>query len=165
MCLFCTWVVWNYNASWLIRINNFLISLLFIVFTWCMYGIVIVFSFPSVIIRDFLPRGSGIVTRRPLILQLVNSNAGENPQSCALPPVFSSYTDCLIFCTSSFWFNLLSIFFTCLSFLYVSFVCRICRVLTLQRKEVCGLRRSTGRNWGRDWQDNGLQQRHLSHPN
>lgn len=25
--------------------------------------------------RDFLPRGSGIVTRRPLILQLVNSNA------------------------------------------------------------------------------------------
>lgn len=27
--------------------------------------------------RDFLPRGSGIVTRRPLILQLMNSNAGE----------------------------------------------------------------------------------------
>lgn len=26
--------------------------------------------------RDFLPRGSGIVTRRPLILQLVNSKAG-----------------------------------------------------------------------------------------
>ncbi|KAM7393925.1 hypothetical protein PAMP_020759 [Pampus punctatissimus] len=26
-------------------------------------------------LRDFLPRGSGIVTRRPLILQLVNSNA------------------------------------------------------------------------------------------
>lgn len=25
------------------------------------------------ICRDFLPRGSGIVTRRPLILQLVNS--------------------------------------------------------------------------------------------
>lgn len=27
--------------------------------------------------RDFLPRGSGIVTRRPLILQLINSNNGE----------------------------------------------------------------------------------------
>jgi len=27
--------------------------------------------------RDFLPRGSGIVTRRPLILQLVNSKHGE----------------------------------------------------------------------------------------
>lgn len=27
--------------------------------------------------RDFLPRGSGIVTRRPLILQLVNNKAGE----------------------------------------------------------------------------------------
>lgn len=26
--------------------------------------------------RDFLPRGSGIVTRRPLILQLINSNTG-----------------------------------------------------------------------------------------
>ena len=25
--------------------------------------------------RDFLPRGSGIVTRRPLILQLQNSNS------------------------------------------------------------------------------------------
>lgn len=25
--------------------------------------------------RDFLPRGSGIVTRRPLILQLINGNA------------------------------------------------------------------------------------------
>ncbi len=27
--------------------------------------------------RDFLPRGSGIVTRRPLILQLLNSKYGE----------------------------------------------------------------------------------------
>ena len=27
--------------------------------------------------RDFLPRGSGIVTRRPLILQLINAKAGE----------------------------------------------------------------------------------------
>ena len=27
--------------------------------------------------RDFLPRGSGIVTRRPLILQLNHAKAGE----------------------------------------------------------------------------------------
>lgn len=27
--------------------------------------------------RDFLPRGSGIVTRRPLVLQLINSPTGE----------------------------------------------------------------------------------------
>nr|XP_035936451.1 dynamin-3-like [Halichoerus grypus] len=27
--------------------------------------------------RDFLPRGSGIVTRRPLVLQLVTSKAGN----------------------------------------------------------------------------------------
>jgi len=28
--------------------------------------------------RDFLPRGSGIVTRRPLILQLINCPTGES---------------------------------------------------------------------------------------
>lgn len=27
--------------------------------------------------RDFLPRGSGIVTRRPLILQLINDRSGK----------------------------------------------------------------------------------------
>ena len=27
--------------------------------------------------RDFLPRGSGIVTRRPLILQLINGPTGD----------------------------------------------------------------------------------------
>ena len=27
--------------------------------------------------RDFLPRGTGIVTRRPLVLQLVNNSGGE----------------------------------------------------------------------------------------
>jgi len=30
--------------------------------------------------RDFLPRGSGIVTRRPLVLQLVNCPTGKNPR-------------------------------------------------------------------------------------
>lgn len=28
--------------------------------------------------RDFLPRGSGIVTRRPLILQLIQDRSGKN---------------------------------------------------------------------------------------
>lgn len=28
--------------------------------------------------RDFLPRGSGIVTRRPLVLQLINSTMGNS---------------------------------------------------------------------------------------
>lgn len=32
--------------------------------------------------RDFLPRGSGIVTRRPLVLQLVNATTGM----CSRPP-------------------------------------------------------------------------------
>lgn len=52
-------------------------------FTQCVHGVVNVFPFFSVITRDFLPRGSGIVTRRPLILQLVNSNAGESPHFSA----------------------------------------------------------------------------------
>ncbi|KFO28502.1 Dynamin-3 [Fukomys damarensis] len=33
--------------------------------------------------RDFLPRGSGIVTRRPLVLQLVTSKAGNG---CRVSP-------------------------------------------------------------------------------
>ena len=32
--------------------------------------------------RDFLPRGSGIVTRRPLILQLMHANAGDLASVC-----------------------------------------------------------------------------------
>lgn len=36
--------------------------------------------------RDFLPRGSGIVTRRPLILQLLSANTGRHTHvhSCGL---------------------------------------------------------------------------------
>jgi hypothetical protein len=37
----------------------------------------------SYFFRDFLPRGSGIVTRRPLVLQLVTSKAG-NKCTCVL---------------------------------------------------------------------------------
>lgn len=59
-------------------VEQFFISLLSIVLTLFVFSVVITLTFLFVIIRDFLPRGSGIVTRRPLILQLVNSNAGEN---------------------------------------------------------------------------------------
>ncbi|KAA8595093.1 hypothetical protein FQN60_012228 [Etheostoma spectabile] len=41
--------------------------------------------------RDFLPRGSGIVTRRPLILQLVNSKVGKLFLSIALSHVYISH--------------------------------------------------------------------------
>lgn len=43
-------------------------------------------------------------------------------------------------------------------------VCRICWIPALQRKEVCGFWRGALRNWGRDRQDNGLQQGHLVRP-
>lgn len=61
--------------------EQFFISLLSIVLTLFVFCVVITVTFLFVLIRDFLPRGSGIVTRRPLILQLVNSNAGENTQA------------------------------------------------------------------------------------
>ncbi|KAL9624291.1 MAG: hypothetical protein Q9160_001538 [Pyrenula sp. 1 TL-2023] len=35
----------------------------------------------NIVGRDFLPRGSGIVTRRPLILQLINRPAASKPQA------------------------------------------------------------------------------------
>ncbi|KAI4141354.1 MAG: hypothetical protein LQ340_007666 [Diploschistes diacapsis] len=35
----------------------------------------------NIVGRDFLPRGTGIVTRRPLILQLINRAAGSNQQA------------------------------------------------------------------------------------
>lgn len=38
---------------------------------------------PPIHCRDFLPRGSGIVTRRPLVLQLVNATTGTCPLSQA----------------------------------------------------------------------------------
>ena len=31
--------------------------------------------------RDFLPRGTGIVTRRPLLLQLINRSSGRRKSS------------------------------------------------------------------------------------
>ena len=35
----------------------------------------------SIVGRDFLPRGQGIVTRRPLILQLIHSPEPESPSA------------------------------------------------------------------------------------
>lgn len=46
-------------------------------------------------LRDFLPRGSGIVTRRPLILQLVNNKAGECCLPCAQPTSLSPFITAL----------------------------------------------------------------------
>lgn len=37
--------------------------------------------------RDFLPRGSGIVTRRPLVLQLVNATTGTRSASSPTGPL------------------------------------------------------------------------------
>lgn len=48
-------------------------------------------------LRDFLPRGSGIVTRRPLVLQLISSTAGEftciytTTSSDSKPPALKSF--------------------------------------------------------------------------
>ena len=39
----------------------------------------------SLVQKDFLPRGSGIVTRRPLILQLIHSNGEEYATFLHLP--------------------------------------------------------------------------------
>lgn len=39
---------------------------------------------PQTHCRDFLPRGSGIVTRRPLVLQLVNATTGTCPPAPAV---------------------------------------------------------------------------------
>lgn len=60
--------------------------------------------FPSVLVfspslRDFLPRGSGIVTRRPLILQLVNCKTGEYVLSWIKPTAIPQFP----FITSSIW--------------------------------------------------------------
>lgn len=43
--------------------------------------------------RDFLPRGSGIVTRRPLVLQLINISSSDNltPHDNALEPEWAEF--------------------------------------------------------------------------
>lgn len=42
--------------------------------------------------RDFLPRGSGVVTRRPLILQLITSSEGEKTANNFLLQSFQSFS-------------------------------------------------------------------------
>ncbi|EIN08035.1 hypothetical protein PUNSTDRAFT_144490 [Punctularia strigosozonata HHB-11173 SS5] len=39
----------------------------------------------NIVGRDFLPRGTGIVTRRPLVLQLINRPAGTNKEAAGVP--------------------------------------------------------------------------------
>ena len=42
--------------------------------------------------RDFLPRGSGIVTRRPLVLQLINIGVpSDNPLDAILEPEWAEF--------------------------------------------------------------------------
>src|ERR1700753_1264687 len=45
----------------------------------------------NIVGRDFLPRGSGIVTRRPLILQLINVPT-DDPEANASAPINPSST-------------------------------------------------------------------------
>lgn len=45
----------------------------------------VTFLSPLIHCRDFLPRGSGIVTRRPLVLQLVNASTGTCPPQPGWP--------------------------------------------------------------------------------
>eukprot|EP00301_Raphidiophrys_heterophryoidea_P017922 c2920_g1_i1.p1 GENE.c2920_g1_i1~~c2920_g1_i1.p1 ORF type:complete len:750 (+),score=179.65 c2920_g1_i1:84-2333(+) len=44
----------------------------------------------NVVGRDFLPRGQGIVTRRPLVLQLIHNAAREKPKETTAPEAGSS---------------------------------------------------------------------------
>lgn len=85
-------------------------------------------------LRDFLPRGSGIVTRRPLILQLVNNIAGEcvgSVQSYVYvlyiwPLCYSasSQAHCLLCATFISEFNILFLTSPCVC--PFAPVCRIC---------------------------------------
>lgn len=117
-------------------------------------------------IRDFLPRGSGIVTRRPLILQLVNNKAGECVDHSSV--VYMCVKQHAFMCvTLSCWLTFEAahqfqnkVIACCKAGFHDLFpltlisVCRICWVLTLQREEVCGLRWGPAGNWSRDRQDN-----------
>jgi GTPase SAR1 family protein len=47
----------------------------------------------NIVGKDFLPRGSGIVTRRPLVLQLINSPAGSEEYGEFLHKPNAKFTD------------------------------------------------------------------------
>jgi hypothetical protein len=65
----------------------------------CSYYILLLYSQSSgkssvlenIVGRDFLPRGPGIVTRRPLVLQLINVTKGTKP-SGSIANGFRDYT-------------------------------------------------------------------------
>lgn len=83
--------------------------------------------------RDFLPRGSGIVTRRPLVLQLINASAGghmhiytsthvsmHQTHKCSLPSVVLFFSHDLSLSGLVFLFNTYSSATT--NFTYVFFI-------------------------------------------
>lgn len=45
----------------------------------------------NIVSRDFLPRGSGIVTRRPLVLQLINRPSRRSSNQLYLYPILNIY--------------------------------------------------------------------------
>ncbi|KAK3044487.1 vacuolar protein sorting-associated protein 1, partial [Coniosporium uncinatum] len=47
----------------------------------------------NIVGRDFLPRGTGIVTRRPLILQLINRPAGPKTEANGISEEVPGTTD------------------------------------------------------------------------
>ena len=47
----------------------------------------------NIVGRDFLPRGSGIVTRRPLILQLINVPPEDDQNEAAAPHTAASVAE------------------------------------------------------------------------
>lgn len=65
------------HLAWLVYME-LLLCLKNVCFVFFFIFSVVLYSFNvSTFCRDFLPRGSGIVTRRPLILQLINGPAGK----------------------------------------------------------------------------------------
>lgn len=114
-------------------------------------------------LRDFLPRGSGIVTRRPLVLQLISASAGglthiysrTNASSDTKPPPLN----CLAV-TQMQQPALISYVFL---FFFLNPI-RVGRVPALQRQEVHRLRRGAPRDRGGDGSSHRSQQGNISHP-
>lgn len=117
--------------------------------------------------RDFLPRGSGIVTRRPLVLQLISSNAGGFAH--ILTPththvtVHSAQAHTYTPPPSRHWNH--SAFFLCISNSSIVFPpVRVGWVPPLQREEVHRLRRGPPGDRGGDGPRHGRQQGHIARP-
>lgn len=92
--LFCLFVIWWFIVCFcvLANIHDAAVSMLHVEF-YLIDSLHTLYLSPSALLlvlltiflgvcllcyRDFLPRGSGIVTRRPLVLQLMNCPTGKN---------------------------------------------------------------------------------------